>query len=162
MSKSLTSLIVFLLLTLAASLVGLFTPPGDWYAAMQKPAWTPPDVVFGPVWTALYILIAISGWRLWQQPASGTRRRALVFWGLQLVLNALWSVLFFGLHRPGWAMAEILLLWVAIFMTQRLAYRVDRLAGHVLWPYLLWVSFAALLNFHLWRLNGGGPGSLLG
>lgn len=136
----------------AAALGGLF-PPGDWYARLQKPSWNPPNWVFGPVWTALYTLMAVAAWRVWRRGGFGTRRRELVVFLVHLVLNALWSPCFFGLHSPALGLAEIVLLWGALVATLVLFWRVDRLAGALFVPYLAWVSFAAFLNFTLWRLN---------
>ncbi|MEO1084184.1 MAG: TspO/MBR family protein, partial [Acidobacteriota bacterium] len=108
--------------------------------------------LFGPVWTVLYILIGISGWRLWLQ-AGRRAGSAVAAWGVQMVLNALWSGLFFGLHRPDIAFVEILMLWLAIAATITLAWPRDRWAAGLLVPYLGWVSFASALNFAIWRLN---------
>lgn len=130
-------------------------PPGDWYAAMQKPDWNPPDAVFGPVWTALYVLMALAAWLVWRQPVSAYRDIGLRWWWVQLVLNAGWSAVFFGLHRPGWALAEIALLWLAILITLIYFWHAQRIASFLMMPYLAWVSFAGVLNFTLWRLNGG-------
>jgi tryptophan-rich sensory protein len=126
---------------------------GDWYAGLQKPPWNPPNWIFGPVWTALYAAMAVAAWLVWQRvglrPASG----ALGLFAVQLVLNAGWSWLFFGLRNPGAAFAEIVLLWVSILLTL-LAFRwISPAAGWLMVPYLGWVSFAAALNFTIWRLN---------
>ncbi len=125
---------------------------GTWYAALAKPAFNPPGWVFGPVWTVLYVMIAVAGWRLWRRggPAS---RLALTAWYVQLLLNLMWSFLFFGGRMIGAALVEIVLLLAAIAATMVLAWRVDRAAAWLLVPYLAWVSFATLLNAALWRLN---------
>ena len=139
---------------LAAGLGSLFTmvSVGSWYAGLAKPSWNPPAWVFGPVWTVLYAMMAVAGWLVWRRggPASWL---ALRWFAVQLVLNVGWSALFFGLQMPGLAFAEILVLWVAIVATLRTSWRVSWPAGVLLVPYLLWVSFAAVLNFAIWRLN---------
>lgn len=136
----------------AASLGALFIP-GEWYASLAKPSWNPPGWVFGPVWTTLYMLMAVAAWLVWQRSEGGVRRRALGLYLGQLMLNAAWTPLFFGLHLLGAALVEMLLLWVAIAATMVAFHRVHRLAAWLLAPYLAWVSFAAFLNFTLWRLN---------
>jgi translocator protein len=146
-------LLAFLALSFGAAWFGSRFQPGAWYAALEKPAWNPPAWIFGPVWTVLYILIAVSGHMLWRRRGERAARIALGWWAAQLVLNALWSWIFFGLQRPGLAFAEICVLLSAILVTTALAWRVRPLAGALLVPYLAWVAFAALLNFTLWRLN---------
>lgn len=128
-----------------------FTSVREWYSTLAKPAWNPPSWVFGPVWTTLYVLMGVAVWRVWR---TGPEARPLVrLYFVQLGLNALWSVLFFGLRQPAWAMVDILFLWLVLAGMQRGLWRRDRLAG-VLWlPYLLWVSFAAVLNAAIVRLN---------
>ena len=136
----------------AASLGGLFGP-GEWYGALKKPAWNPPGWVFGPVWTALYTMMAAAAWLVWRQGGWAKQRQPLLIFVAQLALNALWTPLFFGLHRPGMAFAEIVLLGLAIATTLTAFRPVSRIAAWLLAPYLAWVSFAAALNFTLWRLN---------
>ena len=136
----------------AASLGALFLP-GEWYASLRKPAWNPPGWVFGPVWSALYTLMAVAAWLVWKRGGFRAHGRPLTLFLVQLALNAAWSPLFFGLRWPGAAFVEILLLWMAIVATL-LAFRpVSRTAAWLLAPYLAWVSFAAVLNGVLWRLN---------
>ena len=139
---------------LAAGLGSLFTAAsvGSWYAGLAKPGWNPPAWVFGPVWTALYAMMAVAGWLVWRRGGPGAWT-ALQLFAVQLVLNVGWSAVFFGLQMPGLAFAEILALWIAIAATLRTSWRVSRPAGILLVPYLLWVSFAAVLNFAIWRLN---------
>ncbi len=141
---------MFLLLAAAAAASGSAFPPGDWYAALEKPSWTPPSWLFPPVWTALYAMMALAGWRLWRARGLGA---AMIAWGIQLGLNAAWPWLFFGLHRPELAFFEIRALWIAIAVTMALAWRVDRPAVWLLAPYLAWVGFASALNYELWQLN---------
>lgn len=142
-----------MLLCFAAAAVGGLFMPGDWYAALKKPSWNPPGWIFGPVWTALYAMMAVSAWLVWRRGGFAGQRRALTLFLVQLALNAAWTPLFFGMQRPGVAFAEIVLLWWAIAATL-LAFRsVSRAAAWLLAPYLAWVSFASVLNFTLWRLN---------
>lgn len=125
-----------------------------WYPALSKPAWNPPAAVFAPAWTALYILMAFAAWRGWRAAASPVSSRAIVsLYAFQLALNALWSVLFFGLRQPGLALLEIVLLLILLATLQVRLWRLDRLAG-ILWlPYLAWVAFATSLNAGIWWLN---------
>ena len=141
----------------AAALGGLFTASSvqDWYPSLARPAWTPPSWLFGPVWTVLYGLMAVAAWLVWRGRGWGGARGPLGLFLLQLVLNVLWSLVFFGLRLPGAAFAEIVLLWLAILVTMIAFWRIRGLAGGLLLPYLLWVSFAAALNFALWRMNLG-------
>jgi tryptophan-rich sensory protein len=126
-----------------------------WYRTLTKPTWTPPDGIFGPVWTTLYILMAISAWLVWKPAGLSGATLPLALFALQLLLNVAWSWIFFGWHRPGWAAVEIVLLWLAIVATTVAFFRHSRIAGWLLVPYLAWVSFAAVLNFAIWRLNAG-------
>lgn len=139
----------------AAGLGGLVTTPNvpNWYAQLAKPAWTPPSGVFGPVWTLLYLMMAVAAWLIWRQAGLVAARLPLGLFAVQLVLNSLWSILFFGLHSPGAAFVDIVLLWAAILATAVAFYRRSRWAGGLLVPYLLWVSFATALNFTIWRMN---------
>jgi translocator protein len=143
----------WLLLCFAASSLGAFFMPGEWYAGLAKPSWNPPGWIFGPVWTLLYTIMAVASWLVWKRGGWAVQRRPLTFFVVQLGLNAAWTPLFFGLQRPGWAFAEILLLWVAIVGTIAAFRPVSRAAAWLLVPYLAWVSFAAVLNGTLWRLN---------
>lgn len=126
----------------------------DWYPTIAKPTWTPPNGVFGPVWTVLYVAMGVAAWYVWQTRRSPERRVALVLFGVQLGLNAAWSVIFFGLRAPGPAAVEIVLLWVAIAATIVAFRRIRPIAAALLVPYLAWVSFAAALNVAIWRLAG--------
>lgn len=144
------ALLFLILLTFLAPLAGIFSEPGPWYAGLVKPAWNPPAWLFGPVWTFLYLSMAVAAWGVWKKAGWSP---ALNLWLAQFVLNALWSPLFFGLHQMGLAFAEIVLLWAAVLATFLSFLKVERWAGWLLAPYLAWVSFAAVLNFTLWRLN---------
>lgn len=124
-----------------------------WYPALAKPSWNPPNWIFGPVWTTLYAMMAVSAWLVWLR---GAPPAAAVVWPPffgQLILNTLWSGIFFGLRQPGWAFAEILLLWLAIAATIAVFRHRSIVAAWLLAPYLAWVSFAAILNFTIWRMN---------
>ncbi len=123
------------------------------YLPLVKPAWTPPNWVFGPVWTALYLMMAVAAWRVWLAGPWRRTARPLGLFAVQLALNVLWSVLFFGLRMPGAALVEIGILWAAILATTLAFFRHCRLAGGLMVPYLLWVSYAVALNFELWRIN---------
>ena len=140
----------FLFLVALAAAFGSAFPPGDWYAALEKPPLTPPNWIFAPVWTLLYVCIAVAAWLVWRAKAGPS---ALVLWSVQLLLNALWSWIFFGLHRPGTALVEILALFAVLAATLAWFWRVRVLAGVLLVPYLAWVGFAAYLNAGLWALN---------
>ncbi|MBK9386124.1 MAG: tryptophan-rich sensory protein [Planctomycetes bacterium] len=151
--KTYLGLCGWLLLCFATASLGALCPPGVWYAALEKPSWNPHGWIFGPVWSVLYTMMAVAAWRVWQRGGFAAQRRPLGVFLAQLALNALWTPLFFGLHWPGVAFAEILALGLAIAWTIALFWRVQRAAAYLLLPYLAWVSFAAVLNFTLWRLN---------
>ena len=151
--KTILGLCGWLLACFAAAAMGGLFMPDEWYAALKKPAWNPPGWIFGPVWTALYTMMAVAAWLVWRQGGWGSQRKPLRIFLEQLALNALWTPLFFGLHRPGLAFSEIVLLWLAIAATIAVFRPVSRVAAWLLAPYLAWVSFAAVLNFTLWRLN---------
>jgi translocator protein len=151
--RRLLALAGWLLLCFAAASLGRLFGPDEWYRALEKPAWNPPGWIFGPVWTVLYTMMAVSAWLVWRQGSWGKHRTPLFIFLVQLSLNALWTPLFFGLHRPGVAFAEIVMLWLAIAVTLAAFSRVSRAAAWLLVPYLAWVSFAAVLNFTLWQLN---------
>jgi len=137
-------------------LSGFITAQGvrDWYPTLIKPSFNPPAWVFGPVWTLLYLMMGIAAFMVWQRGWNqGAVKAALALFAFQLLLNGLWSVLFFGMRAPGLAFAEILLLWVSIGGTVVLFWRVDPVAGMLLLPYQAWVTFAAVLNASIWILN---------
>ena len=151
--RSLLALAGWLALVFSASATAVFIADNGWYAGLAKPTWNPPGWLFGPVWTVLYILMAVAVWRVWLHGGWARQKRALGLFLLQWALNALWTPLFFGLHRPGWALAEILVLLAAILATMRTFWRVDRPAGLLLLPYAAWVAFASVLNLAIWRIN---------
>lgn len=142
--------LIFVVLVIAMASSGAVFRPGDWYEALRKPTWTPPNWVFGPVWSILYIMIAVAGWLTWRaQPDSV----AMWIWGAQLVLNGAWSWLFFGRRRMDLAFGEVCLMWLSIAAFIVAAYPVSVMASLLFMPYLLWVTIAATLNFSVWRLN---------
>lgn len=150
-------LIVFLALCLGAGGLGAIatTPEIEgWYRTITKPDWNPPDYVFGPVWTTLYVMMAVAAWLVWKPNGFAAAKLPLGLFFAQLALNVAWSWLFFGMHQVGWAAAEILILWLAIAATTFTFFRNSKLAGWLLTPYLAWVTFASVLNFAIWRLNG--------
>jgi translocator protein len=150
-------LCVFLAVCFAAGAIGgAVTSPkiGNWYAALAKPSWNPPDWVFGPIWTALYCCMAVAGWLVWRQGGLSQALWPLTLFGVQLVLNVFWSCLFFGLQSPGLAFVELIVLWTAIAATMVMFWQRTMIAGILLLPYLAWVAYAGVLNFALWRLNG--------
>jgi translocator protein len=154
-ARNFAALAGFIGLTLAVGWIGsLVTLPAipGWYAQLAKPSFTPPNWVFGPVWTALYLMMAAAAWLVWRSD-HGDRSRALAAWGIQLALNLAWSVLFFGFKQIGIALVEIAILLVAIAATIRLSARISRPAAWLLVPYLAWVCYATVLNLALWRLN---------
>ncbi len=142
-------------------LVGLeaarFTIPSisGWYAGLIRPPLSPPNWLFGPVWTALYALMAVAAWLIWRLPADSGGEVALTFWGVQLAVNALWTPVFFGLRLIAPALAVVLLLFAAVALTCGAFWRLNRPAAILLMPYLAWVGFASYLNAGFWWLNRG-------
>ena len=148
--SSIIALVGFIAACFAAALAGSFFRPGDWYEGLDKPAWRPPNKVFAPVWTLLYLMIAVSGWLVWRSEGFGL---PLVIYFIQLALNAAWSYLFFGKRRPDLGFYDIVALWIAIVATIALFAGISDWATALLVPYLAWVSFAVALNFAIWRRN---------
>jgi tryptophan-rich sensory protein len=149
-------LIASLIICQLAGFVGsVFTSPAipGWYAALEKPTINPPNWIFAPVWIFLYFLMGITLYILWQNLPKTEARKAMVFFAIQLVLNMLWSVIFFGLKLPLVAFLEIIILWIFILLTMIKSSKVSRTTVYLLLPYILWVNFAAVLNFFLWCLN---------
>ena len=148
-------LIGWLIVSFAASAIGAVASiqARSFYSQLAQPAWAPPPFLFGPVWTVLYALMAIAAWLVWRSGGFRTNRIALAFFWGQLVLNALWSWLFFAWHLGALAFADIVFLWVLIVATLVSFWRLRPLAGALFIPYLLWVSFASALNYSLWQLN---------
>jgi translocator protein len=152
-SRQTLGLIGWLAIVFAAAWVGGRVTDPAWYQALQQPPWAPPAWLFGPVWTVLYLMMGTAAWLVWRRGGFAAAAAALTLFLVQLALNAAWSWLFFGLHRPGLAFAEIVLLWMLIAATIVAFRRIHRTAAWLLAPYLLWVTYAAALNFSLWRLN---------
>jgi tryptophan-rich sensory protein len=149
-------LLVFAAVTFAAAAVGSLAMRGgvgEWYQALAKPGWTPPGWLFGPVWTLLYCMMAVAAWLVWREQGISGARLPLALFAVQLALNAAWTPIFFGLRQPGWAFLEICLLWAAILAAAVLMFVKKPAAGLLMTPYLAWVSFAACLNFAIWRMN---------
>jgi len=159
---SLIGLAIWIGMCFGAALLGsVFTTPSvpTWYAGLVKPSWTPANWVFGPVWSALYLMMAVAVWLVWRRGGFATAAIPLTLFLVQLALNAAWSILFFGLRMPGLAFAEIVLLWFAILVTLIMFWRSNPIAGFLLVPYILWTTFAGALNLALWQLNAGGTSS---
>jgi uncharacterized protein YbjT (DUF2867 family)/tryptophan-rich sensory protein len=154
--RQLAMLLFFLVICFGTAAVGAAltaVPVRDWYQTLRKPTWTPPDWVFGPVWTMLYLMMALAAWLVWRRTGWSTGRNALGLFAVQLALNAVWSPLFFSLHSPGIAFVDIILLWAAIAATLWSFGRESALAASLLVPYLMWVSYATALNCAIWRMN---------
>ncbi len=151
-----TAVLSILLCLAAGAIGGLVTYPAipGWYASLNKPSFSPPNWVFGPVWTALYVLMGIAAYAVYRTGMKKQAvRDALAVFGVQLGINVLWSLLFFGLHSPIYGLMCIVALWLAIAITIIRFYAISKTAGLLLVPYILWVSFASLLNFCVWMLN---------
>lgn len=151
--KLVLSIVLPLLIGFASS---YFTITGvdSWYTTIQKPSWNPPNWIFGPVWTTLYVLMGISLFLIWKAGTSKeTKRSALILFVLQLIANFFWSFIFFDQHQMGLAFAEIIVLWLFILLTIFSFAKINKVAAWLLVPYISWVSFAAILNFTIWRLN---------
>ena len=154
-SNGIKLIISIVLCVSLGSVGGLVTvneiPP--WYATLNKPSFNPPNWLFGPVWTTLYVLMGISVYLIWKQPVSTERNKALQLFILQFILNFCWSFIFFGLHATGWALMEMIALWILILLSILHFAKHSKTAAWLLVPYIAWVSFALLLNAAIWRLN---------
>jgi tryptophan-rich sensory protein len=156
LKSSMIGLVVFLVVCFAAAGIGgaVTTPKIDtWYATLVKPSWNPPNWIFAPVWSALYFCMAVAAWLVWRENGFVTTKLPLALFAVQLILNVLWSCIFFGLEMPGLAFVEVLCLWLAIAATMVAFWQRSVVAGVLFVPYLAWVSFASVLNFTIWRLN---------
>jgi translocator protein len=152
-TKSFAGLVGWLGLCFAAECSAVVFLPGRWYSHLQKAAWTPPSYLFAPIWTALYIAMAVAAWLVWCEGGFRKQSFPLTLFLAQLLLNASWSYLCFGLHNLSLSVADMTLLWLAVLATMLAFFRVNRLAGRLFVPYLAFVTFAASLNVALWRLN---------
>lgn len=154
--KNAFALIIAIVITeLAGVIGGLFTAQAipDWYVTLAKPEWTPPNWLFSPVWIVLYALMGVAVFLVWKKRSAKPVRMALGVFAVQLALNVAWSLIFFGWRNPGLAFTEIVVLWLAIVWTAAAFYKLSKPAAWLLLPYLLWVSFAACLNYAIWMLN---------
>jgi len=149
------SLLVFIGLNVCVAFSGAVFKPGEWYETLNKPAWRPPNAAFPIVWSILYLLIAVAAARVWETGEGPARDAAMVAYGVQLVLNAAWSALFFGMRRMRLALAELALLWLSIVAMIATFAEIDGVAALLLVPYLVWVSVAGMLNRAMIRLNPG-------
>jgi translocator protein len=151
--KQAVILVLVIALMFTAAIPAAFFPPGQWYGDIIKPSWNPPSYLFGPVWSTLYVLIAISLWRVLPMRKEAWAVQAIGLWAAQWCLNMAWSVIFFGLQRPGLALIEIIVLLSVILAYIIKTYRHQRAAAYLFVPYFLWVSFATVLNGTIWYLN---------
>ncbi len=151
--SSIVGLACFITACFLAALTGAWFRPGGWCERLKKPSWRPPNRLFAPVWTILYVMIAVAGWLIWREAGFAGASLPLAIYVSQLILNAAWTPLFFGLHRPDLAFIDIVLVWVSIVATIVLFYPIRIGAALLLVPYLAWVTFASALNFAVWRLN---------
>lgn len=150
------ALAAFLVITFGAAVIGsvaTFRSVETWYPTLLKPDWTPPSALFGPVWTTLYVAMAVAAWRVWRLQTGASAMAVARSYGAQLFLNALWSVLFFGYRRPDLALVDIAALWFVLVVILLRFWRADRIAGALWLPYVAWVSFAFALNASVWSLN---------
>ena len=161
--SDLLGLLPFLAACVIVALSGVVFRPGEWYEHLAKPSWRPPNWLFGPAWTVLYLCIAVSGWLVWRRVGVWGAPVAMAVYLVQLLLNAGWSACSFGLHRLDLAFGELILLWLSIAATIAMFAPISAAAATLLIPYLAWVTFAGALNLALWRLNpaakAGAPGS---
>jgi tryptophan-rich sensory protein len=154
-SKQTLGLVACLAITFVAAAIGgtASVNANSFYSQLVQPAWAPPSWVFGPVWTALYIMMGVAAWLVWRERGYQPARFAITLFLSQLALNSLWSWLFFGWQLGAWAFANILVLWILIVMTMVAFFRIRALPAWLMVPYLFWVSFAAVLNYAVWQLN---------
>ncbi|BBM84272.1 TspO/MBR family protein [Candidatus Uabimicrobium amorphum] len=151
--RSVLTFLTFWILCYLPALSGIFFRPGEWYQQLNKPTWTPPNWLFGPVWTLLYFSIAVSGFMVWRKIEKEQRLKAYLPFAAHLILNAIWSYLFFGINEVGFAFAEICVLWITILINIVMFAKIFRPAAFILIPYALWVAFAAALNFAIVSMN---------
>jgi len=152
-TQNLLPLLGFIGANFLAALSGALFKPGEWYRGLTKPSWNPPNWAFAPAWTVFYLLNAVAGWLVWREAGLAGAALPLAVYAVQLLLNAGWSAVFFGMRRPDWAFLEVIGLWLSILATIVVFLPISQTAGLILLPYLAWVSFAAFLNLTIWRLN---------
>ncbi len=155
MSKPIRLIISILIPVAIGATNGYFTVTGlgSWYQSISKPSWNPPNSIFGPVWTTLYILMGIALYLVWKSGNNELKSRAITLFTIQLILNFFWSIIFFNQHQISWALAEMLLLWIFILLTIFSFASISKTAAWLLVPYISWVSFAMVLNYTIWQLN---------
>lgn len=149
-------LAIFIVICVSAGGLGAIATRPEievWYKSIEKPSWNPPDYVFGPVWTTLFVMMGIAAWLVWKPGGFKAAKQSLTLFAVQINLNVAWSWIFFGMHQQGWAFVEIVILWVAIVATTVAFFLKSKIAGWLMVPYLAWVSFASVLNFAIWQLN---------
>lgn len=146
-------LIIWIIICFVPAVIGSQFGPGDWYQSLAKPNWNPPNWIFGPVWTLLYLFMGISVWIIWKDYGLRTAAIPIGFFIAQLILNALWSWFFFGLENVGLAFIDIIALWTLILITMIMFWKLNTWSGVLLVPYIAWVSFATVLNYNIWQLN---------
>lgn len=157
--RQIAALLLFLGVCYLVAWSGAQVSPGvgvgssEWYNSLQKPSWNPPAWVFGPVWSLLYTMMGIAAWLVWKEAGFQNAKVAMALFFTQLILNGLWSWIFFGMQETGWAFIEIMVLLVAIIVTTITFYKKRSLAGWLMLPYILWVAFATFLNYAIWTLN---------
>lgn len=155
--QRITGLLFWISLCYLTAWIGAQVSPGiapmDWYESIAKPAWNPPNWLFGPVWSVLYTMMGAAVWLVWKDYGLSGAKKAIAFFIIQLFLNGLWSQIFFGMQEIGWAFLEILFLLAAIIITTALFFKKSKIAGWLMVPYMLWVSFATVLNAAIWSLN---------
>ena len=156
MSRVIKFMIAVSLPLALGAFAGFFTSPSlkGWYSIINKPSFNPPNWIFAPVWTMLYLMMGIAFYIVWiRVEENKLRTKAIMYYFIQLVLNFCWTIIFFYAAKPGWAFAEIILLWIMIAATINKFSKISKPAAWLLVPYIVWVSFAAVLNFAIWRLN---------
>lgn len=156
MSNIVKGIVAIAIPLLVGGASGFFTITGvdSWYQTINKPSWNPPNWVFGPVWTTLYIMMGIALFLVWKEDTSEELKKiAIALFSVQLILNFFWSFIFFNLQQPGWALVEIIAMWFFILLTIFAFAQVNKTAAWLLVPYISWVSFATILNYSIWQLN---------
>jgi benzodiazapine receptor len=154
LSKLITFIVCMIIPVMVGGIAGIVTTESNgWYTRLSKPFFNPPDFIFGPIWTVLYLLMGISLYLIWQAPKNRRRKRALYVFSIQLILNFAWSFIFFYYHQILLALLGIALLWISIVVMIMVFYRINKAAADLQVPYLIWVSFAAVLNAAIWLLN---------